>query len=109
MIHPSIDHDLITLDTAEYPFDNWILSFKPNFIVILDYQILNRYKKCHIPSILNDITFKRTKKKNRTPLHFALENNSKDMIELLLSKRADINGKDIIYLIIIILFLIKII
>ena len=48
-------------------------------------------------------------KENITPLHIALENNSKKIGELLISKGADINAKDIIYQIIIILFLIKII
>ena len=32
-----------------------------------------------------------------TPLHYAVENNSKDIGELLISKGADINAKDIIY------------
>ena len=32
------------------------------------------------------------------PLHLAVENNSKEMLELLISKGADINAKDIIYL-----------
>ena len=50
------------------------------------------------------------KEKNRTPLHIAAENNSKEMLEILISKGADINAKDIIYLNIIeILFLINII
>ena len=35
---------------------------------------------------------------NETPLHLAVENHSKEMIEILISKRADINAKDIIYL-----------
>ena len=48
-------------------------------------------------------------KKNETPLHYALENNSKEMFELLVSKGADIHVKDIIYLNIKISFLIKII
>ena len=47
--------------------------------------------------------------KNYTLLHIAACNNSKDMIEILISKGADINAKNIIYLNIIILFLIKII
>ena len=42
--------------------------------------------------------------KNNTALHLAAKKNSKKMIELLISKGADINAKDIIYLIIIILF-----
>ena len=36
--------------------------------------------------------------KNLTPLHYAAENDSKEMLELLISKGADINAKDIIYL-----------
>ena len=34
---------------------------------------------------------------NRTPLHYATENNSKDIGDLLLIKGADINVIDIIY------------
>ena len=34
---------------------------------------------------------------NKTSLHIAAEFNSKEIGELLISKRADINGKDIIY------------
>ena len=47
--------------------------------------------------------------KNKTPLHWAAKNNSKEIGELLISKGADINAKDIISLNIKILFLIKII
>ena len=47
--------------------------------------------------------------KNTTPLHYAAETNSKEMIEILISKGADINAKDIIYLNMIILYLINII
>ena len=47
--------------------------------------------------------------KNATPLHFAAIHNSKEIGELLISKGADINAKDIIYLNIGILFLIKLI
>ena len=43
------------------------------------------------------------------PLHYAAENNSKEIGELLISKGTDINAKAIIYLNLIILFLIKII
>ena len=43
------------------------------------------------------------------PIHIALKNKSKEIFEILISKGADINAKDIIYQIIIILFLIKII
>ena len=47
---------------------------------------------------------------NYSRLHYAAEKDaSKEIGELLISKGADINAKDIIYLIIIILFLIKII
>ena len=38
---------------------------------------------------------------------YAARNDSKEMLKLLISKGANINEKDIIYLIIIILFLIK--
>ena len=34
---------------------------------------------------------------NTTPLHVAAENNAKEMGELLISKGADINAKDINY------------
>ena len=46
--------------------------------------------------------------KNWTPLHWAANflKNSNEIIELLISKGADINAKDIVYLNIIILFLI---
>ena len=44
-----------------------------------------------------------------TPLHCAAMNDSKEIGELLISKGADINAIDVIYLNIIILFLIKII
>ena len=47
--------------------------------------------------------------KNKTPLHYATENNSKEIGELLISKGADINAKNILYLNIKILFFIKII
>ena len=40
----------------------------------------------------------------KAPLHFAAENNSKEIGEILISKGANIYTKDIIYLIIIILF-----
>ena len=46
---------------------------------------------------------------NNTPLHIASEKNSKEIGEILISKGADINVKDIIYLNIIILFLINLI
>ena len=48
-------------------------------------------------------------KKNETPLHIAAENNSKEIGELLISKGADINAKDINYQTILILFLINLI
>ena len=46
---------------------------------------------------------------NLTPLHFAAGNNSREIGEVLMSKGADRNAKNIIYLNIIILFLINII
>ena len=45
---------------------------------------------------------------NRTPLHYAAWNNRKEMVELLISKGADINAIEIIiYLNVKILFLIN--
>ena len=41
-------------------------------------------------------------KKNKTPLHYAAEKNSKEIGELLILKGADINAKDMISLNIII-------
>ena len=49
------------------------------------------------------------KKKNKTLLHIAAKNNSKEMGELLILKGADSHVIDIVYLNIKILFLIKII
>ena len=43
------------------------------------------------------------------PIYYATEKNSKEILEILISKGADINAKTIIYLNIKILFLIKII
>ena len=47
--------------------------------------------------------------KNKTPLHYAAFNNSKELGEVLILKGADINVFDIIYLNIVILFLINLI
>ena len=47
--------------------------------------------------------------KKKTPLHYAALKNSKEMLEILISKGADINVIDIIYLNIKRLFLINII
>ena len=46
---------------------------------------------------------------NYTPLHIAAFHNSKEIGEILISKGADINAKDINYQNMIILFLIKVI
>ena len=48
-------------------------------------------------------------RKNCTPLHYAIENNSKEIGELLITKGADITVKDIIYQILEIFFKIKVI
>ena len=48
-------------------------------------------------------------KKNETPLHIAAENNSKEIGELLISKGANTNAIDIIYLNMKIFLFIKII
>ena len=47
--------------------------------------------------------------KNGTALHYGVWNNSKEIVEILISKGEAINAIDIIYLNIIILFLINII
>ena len=56
------------------------------------------------------ITFRKRKlnHKNSTPLHMTIGsyNPSKEIVELLITKGADINAKDIIYQILILLFLI---
>ena len=46
---------------------------------------------------------------NNAPIHWAVDYELDDIIELLIAKGADINAKDIIYQIIKILFLINII
>ena len=46
---------------------------------------------------------------NQTPLHIATINNFKEIVEILISKGADINAKNIIHKMIMQLFLIKII
>ena len=48
-------------------------------------------------------------KKNKTPLHYAVENDSIEMLKFLLFKGADIKAKDIHSLKIIILFFLMII
>ena len=48
-------------------------------------------------------------KVNTTPLHYAAKNNSKEIGELLISKGADINATDFIYLNIIIVIFINLI
>ena len=50
---------------------------------------------------------KQLNKKNETPLHYAADNNAKEIGEILISRGADLNAKDIIYRNITILFLIK--
>ena len=60
-------------------------------------------------NFLFPISLKKLNKKNKTPLHIAAEKNSKEIGEVLISKGADINAKDIIYLNIGLIFLIKII
>ena len=47
--------------------------------------------------MLKQITERNLNKNNYTPLHYASENDSIKMGELLISKGADINAKDIIY------------
>ena len=58
-----------------------------------------------LKGIINNIQ----NKKNKTSLHYAAKKNLKEIGEILISKGADINAIDIIYLNMIILFLIIII
>ena len=51
--------------------------------------------------MINGIKERNLNKNNKTPLHIAAQNNSIKIGELLISKGADINAKDIIYQIII--------
>ena len=70
------------------------------------------YLKIWLLILINGVFYNKKWKlnlKNFTPLHCAAEKNSKEIGEILISKGADINAKDIIYLNILILFLIKII
>ena len=57
--------------------------------------------------ILNKL--RKLNEKNKIPLHYAAEKNSKDIGELLISKGADIKAIDIIYLNMKILFFINVI
>ena len=43
------------------------------------------------------------------PIHIAIENNSKEIIEQLIFKGVDINARDILYQMIILIFIITII
>ena len=43
------------------------------------------------------IQLRHLKKKNKTPLHYAAISNSKEIAELLISKGADFDAKDIIF------------
>ena len=56
--------------------------------------------------IMKQIKERNLNKNNRTPLHIAAQYDSNKMGELLISKGADINAKDIIYQYIIVLLLI---
>ena len=63
----------------------------PNILLLFSMKrILNRERKYH--------------HKNEMPIHYTIDNNSRDMLELLISKGADINAKDIVYHIINVIF-----
>ena len=47
--------------------------------------------------MIKQIKERNLKKNNKTPLHYAAENDSNKIGEILISKGADINAKDIIY------------
>ena len=57
---------------------------------------MSNYNKSFL-IIIKQIKEKNLFKKNKTPLHFAAEYDSNKIGELLISKGADINAKDIIY------------
>ena len=54
------------------------------------------YLKIKILFLIKVILHKLRKlnKKNKTPLHYAAENNSKEMGAILIAKGADVNAKD---------------
>ena len=58
--------------------------------------ILSNYNKSFL-IILEQIQERNLNKNNKTPLHYAAEKDSIKIGELLISKGADINAKDIIY------------
>ena len=47
--------------------------------------------------IMESKRWRKFNKTNRTPLHYAAENNSVEIGDILISKGADVNAKDIIY------------
>ena len=47
--------------------------------------------------MINQINERNLNKNNQTPLHYAIDNKSDKIGEMLISKGADINAKDIIY------------
>ena len=55
------------------------------------------YRNINILFLINLIYSKQRKlnKKKSTPFHYASANNAKEMLELLVPKEADINGKNI--------------
>ena len=71
-------------------------------------EIISGDKIKELQELLQEI-LQQKKIQNTTMLHYAAIFNSKEILELLISKGADINANDIIYLNIKILFLIKII
>ena len=71
-------------------------------------EIISGDKIKELQELLQEI-LQQKKIQNTTMLHYAAIFNSKEIGEILISKGADINAKDIIYLNIKILFLIKII
>ena len=105
-----IDHQLILAFSFDY---NKIPLFQPllskSILKIKDFIHFDQEFLFHL--IQSNISFPlmQLNRKNKTPLHYAAEYNSKEIGELLISKGADINAIDIIYLYIIILFLINII
>ena len=81
---------------------NLINSAIKEIIFYENFEIINLLI---LKGIINNIQ----NQKRLTPLHYSAKYNSKEIGELLISKGADINAKDIIYLNLILLFYINII
>ena len=60
-------------------------------------NIVHQYINSSFLIIMKQIKERNLNKNNKTPLHYAAYNDSNKIGEILISKGADINAKDIIY------------